>query len=123
MKYSVAIMPRITVRIDDIEADTQEEAVAKAVAHYHDHQHEIVDCTPLHAKWVEAREDEREIIALVDDQGDEEYDNSAYFYYLDDKPPKCIVMTGDTFTRLDEANTKFFDAEVELNEKEEERSK
>ena len=98
MKYSVLLKPLIMVRIDDIEADSQEEAVKKAADYYDEVAHEVVDRTSTRGgklnkiNYTEHAESELHMEALVDEKDDEEFNNSTW-YLFDRMTEKVAVLT------------------------------
>lgn len=81
-KYDVHLFPILRVKIVDIEAASQVEAIQKAAAQWNSFSNE-----PPSIEHVEAAEYAEEIsYFLVDDVGDEEHQNSQ-FYEADGKTP------------------------------------
>lgn len=70
MKHTVHLYYAVRIRMEDIEADSQEGAIAKADAEC-DVRESIVRGA---AEWDESPH----LGALVDEEGDEEYDNTRY---------------------------------------------
>lgn len=71
MKYTVHLYTAVRIRMDDIEADSQEEAVVKAAA----------ECDVKASLANEAFEDDPGgfLGALVDEPGDMDYENTRYY--------------------------------------------
>ena len=93
-KYSVCLFPRIKVRIPNVAAKNQAAAVWTAHAIFCDNVERLLS-RPFEDgeafKYVEQAEDEPDFIALVDEEGDEEFDNSNYhFLYTNEEGP--VIM-------------------------------
>jgi hypothetical protein len=100
MKYSVLIKPKMMLRIDGIEADSQEEAAVKANEFYCQKaidllQRDLDKFETFHPsivfRYVEPSEGEFNTEALVDEVGDEWYENSEWYIVHDDEPENVIV--------------------------------
>jgi hypothetical protein len=122
MKYSVLVFPRIKVRLPDVEAESQEEALAKSVAMYCENAHSIVNTDKCHiAKYLEAAEDECDFVALVDECGDEEFENSQWYLFLGTgthSDDQLVRMKGGSFERYQKSIQKFLEDEQKAWEKE-----
>lgn len=79
MTYNVVLQALVNVRVEGVEATSQQEAIEAAI--------DSVDfrqlapsgfCVPANAVWAELA-DEMPANALVDDVGDDEHDKSAWY--------------------------------------------
>jgi hypothetical protein len=97
-KYSVLLTPEIKVRIDDIEADSREEAVKKATEYWDEVACEVVNHMNHRGgkldkvRYTENAEDETHITALVDEEGDEEFNNSTWYLYSRHTEKTCPLL-------------------------------
>jgi hypothetical protein len=73
MKHNVFYYMTFHIRIDDIEADTQKEAVAAGIDQAFEAGHNIG------SNWGDFEFAEECTGALVDEQGDTQYENSTHF--------------------------------------------
>ena len=117
MKYSVCVIPRIKVRIDGIEAGSQEEAAEKAIEHFNHSASSLInrDVSGVpQVRYLESSEDEDEFIVLVDEEGDEEFEESNWFYRIHTSEVKVVRMRAGAWKRLKEAQDGFADTELKL---------
>lgn len=88
MKYNVLLRPELTVKISGIEADSQQEAIERALEWFDKEgihkeirdtleQIHVDSCRDPCFEYVELSEDTE--FALVDEVGDEEFENSNWY--------------------------------------------
>jgi len=103
MKYSVLIKPKVMIRIDGIEADSQKEAALKAVSHYEANAQHLMtrdlsnynrDDPAGSFRYSEHADGELSVEALVDEEGDEEFNNSKWYLVKGDTPDDVLEDGG-----------------------------
>lgn len=100
MKYSVLIKPKVMIRISGIEAENQKEAAVKALIQYEGCMYDLLQRSLKNYnpkdpggvfEYIEPADGECDMEALVDEEGDEEYENSEWYIVTGDDPEDVVI--------------------------------